>query len=124
MAKYDELGIMRAVVIFAHASMTSTRRKYFGDPFMSLLREDRYRDMSVLYIHGNGHNFHTYQPDKKNPNLTSLEVDGGEEADPLLISVKHDTASDEIEFNIDVRGGYYYGGCKNGNTDKTWSSSY
>eukprot|EP00578_Thalassiosira_sp_NH16_P000352 CAMPEP_0181138278 /NCGR_PEP_ID=MMETSP1071-20121207/34160_1 /TAXON_ID=35127 /ORGANISM="Thalassiosira sp., Strain NH16" /LENGTH=367 /DNA_ID=CAMNT_0023225101 /DNA_START=46 /DNA_END=1145 /DNA_ORIENTATION=- len=106
---------------FAHASIRSKRRQYFGNPFMRLLRE-KYPDISVLYIHGDGHNFHTYQPDTKNPNLACLEVDGGEEADPLLISVVHDTAADKIGFDIDIRGGYYYSGCQTGNTDKTWSS--
>lgn len=90
---------------------------------MSLLRE-QYPDIVALYIHGDGHNFETYQPDYDNPNLFSLEVDGGEEADPLLISIMYNTVEDEIGFNIDIRGGYYYSGCQAGNIDKTWSSNY
>ena len=119
--KYISQG-MRAIVIFAHAHMTSTRREYFGKPFMSLMRN--HRDIKAIYIHGDGHNFEISTPDLNNSNLVQLEVDGGEEADPLLISVMHDTVKDEFSFNIDVRGGYYYSGCKTGNTDKTWSSDY
>lgn len=122
MAKYQPQG-MRALVVFAHATMTSSRRQYFGDPFMALLRQE-YPDIKALYVHGDGHNFEVVQIDANNPNLIQLEVDGGEEADPLLISVMHDTVDDEYSFNIDVRGGYYYNGCQTGNTDKTWSSNY
>mmetsp|Transcript_13903 Transcript_13903/g.30314 ORF Transcript_13903/g.30314 Transcript_13903/m.30314 type:complete len:259 (+) Transcript_13903:275-1051(+) len=104
MAKYQSQG-MRAIVIFAHANMHSSRRQYFGDPFRSLLRRE-YPDIKALCIHGDGHDFRTYQPDSNNPNLFSVEVDGGQEADPLLISVMHDTAADEIKFSIDVREGY------------------
>ena len=73
MAEYQPQG-MRAVVIFAHATMTSSRRWYFGNPFMSLLRRE-YPDVIALYIHGDGHNFEINQPDSDNPNLNQLEVD-------------------------------------------------
>ena len=114
---------LRAIVVFAHATMTSQRRRYFGDPFMRLLREE-YPNITAIYVHGDGHNFQTNQPDPNNPNLTDLEVDGGDEADPLLISVMHDIEEDMFSFNIDVRGGYYDLGCQAGNVDKTWSSNY
>lgn len=114
---------MRAMVIFAHASMTSSRRQYFGDPFMRLMR-DQYPGIKALYVHGDGHDFELYRPDNSNPNLYALEVDGGDEADPLLISVVHDTVEDEFSFNIDARGGYYHSGCDAGNAEKTWSSNY
>ncbi|KAL9187702.1 hypothetical protein ACHAXT_006080 [Thalassiosira profunda] len=122
LAKYASEG-MRALVVFAHATMTSSRRQYFGDPFMALLREE-YPEIKALYVHGDGYNFESVQTDPGNPNLIQLEVDGGEEADPLLISVMHDTSLDEFSFSVDVRGGYYYEGCQTGNVDKTWSSAY
>ena len=122
LAKYISQG-MRVIVIFAHASMNSSRWQYFGDPFMTLMREE-YPYIKAMYIHGDGHYFKTYQPDGNNPNLSALEVEGGEEADPLLISVMHNTVKDEYEFNINIRGGYYYSGCQTDNIDKTWSSNY
>lgn len=104
METYQPQG-MRAIVIFAHAHMTSSRRQYFGNPFMSLMKAPLYQNIKALYIHGDGHNFEIVNPDTNNPNLIQLEVDGGEEADPLLISVMHDTVKDEFSFNVDVRGG-------------------
>lgn len=122
MATFSSQG-MRAVVIFAHASMGAARNTHFGNPFKSLLR-DQYADTKVLYIHGDGHDFHTYQPDGRNSNLMSLEVNAGEESDPLLISVTHDVVADDFSFQLDVRSGYYFSGCQAGNVDKTWSSNY
>ncbi len=122
MAKYSTQG-MRALVVFAHASMISTRSQYFGTPFMTSLRQ-KYSSVKVLYLHGDGHNYRNYRTDSNNLNLMNVEVEGGEEADPLLISIMHDTAADVYSFNIDVRGGYYSSGCVAGNVDKTWSSNY
>ena len=121
MAKYYSQG-MRAVVVFAHASMVSTRSQYFGTPFMNLLKQ-KYSSVKALYLHGDGHNFRNYRTDN-NLNLFNVEVEGGEEADPLLISVLHDTAADVFSFKINARGGYYSSGCQAGNFDKTWSSNY
>ena len=115
---------MRAVVIFAHASMGSERLTYFGSPFMSLLKTTAYSCIKALYIHGDGHEFKSYYPDTSNPNLRSIQVDGGETANPLLISVMHATASDEFSFDVNRRGGLYSGVCQAGNIDKTWSSNY
>ncbi len=123
MAKYVSRG-MRAIVIFAHASMGGSRQRHFGTPFMNLLRTTSYSRTKALYIHGDGHDFYTYSPDVNNRNLLGVQVDAGEEANPLLISVNHDTNADEISFDIDVRGGGYIGGCQAGNIDKTWSSPY
>ena len=114
---------MRAVVIFAHASMGSERLTYFGSPFMSLLKTTAYSRIKALYIHGDGHEFKSYYPDTSNPNLRSIQVDGGETANPLLISVMHATASDEFSFDVNRRGGLYSGVCQAGNIDKTWSSN-
>ncbi|KAL3788689.1 hypothetical protein HJC23_001888 [Cyclotella cryptica] len=122
MSKYYLKG-MRAMVVFAHAAMTGVRHVYFGVPFMKLLRK-QYPDIAVLYLHGDGHNFGVISPDPKNPNLMSLEVEGGEEADPLLISVLWDNTVDEYSFHVDYRNGKYESGCVAGNTDKTWSSNY
>lgn len=122
MAQYYSQG-MRAMVIFAHAQMMGARKRMFGYPFIKLMSQT-YPDIPTLYLHGDGHNFGTEYPDRQNTNLVDLEVDGGEEADPLLISVMYDSATDKYSFNIDVRSGYYYGGCQTDNTDKTWPSSY
>jgi hypothetical protein len=48
MAKYASRG-MRALVVFAHASMYGARYTYFGEPFMDLLLTDEYKDLLVLY---------------------------------------------------------------------------
>ena len=90
---------------------------------MALLRQ-KYPSLKVLYLHGDGHNYRNYRTDSNNLNLQNVEVEGGEEADPLLISVMHDTSTDVYSFNIDARGGYYSSGCVAGNADKTWSSNY
>ncbi|KAL3806329.1 hypothetical protein ACHAXA_008798, partial [Cyclostephanos tholiformis] len=123
MAKYLSRG-MRAIVIFAQASMNGSRQQYFGTPFVNLLRTSAYSRIKALYIHGDGHDYITYSPDSSNPNLKSLQVDGGEEADPLLISFMSDAVSDSISYTINRRGGQYSGTCPAGNTDKTWSSNY
>jgi hypothetical protein len=122
MNMYHSKG-MRALVIFAQAAMTSSRRAYFGDPFMSLLR-DQYPDVATLYIHGDDHTFGLSNPYPDNPNLIGLVLEEGKNADPLLISVNWDTASDEFLFDFDYRGGIYSSGCNANNTDKTWSSDY
>ena len=123
MAKYVSRG-MQAIVLFAHASMGNERQTYFGNPFKRLLKSATYSHIKALYIHGDGHDFYTYSPDVYNRNLFSLQVDGGEEANPLLVSVMHDTVDDQVYFEINVRGGGYNGGCQAGNIDKTWSSQY
>jgi hypothetical protein len=123
MAKYNSKG-MRAIVIFAHASMGRERQEFFGTPFVRLLKTSTYSRIKALYIHGDGHDFIAYSPDVHNRNLFSLQVDGGEEANPLLISVMHDTVVDQVYFEINNRGGAYIGGCQAGNVDKTWSSNY
>ena len=101
MAKYVSRG-MRAIVLFAHASMGSERETYFGNPFKRLMKSATYSDIKALYIHGDGHDFYTYSPDVHNRNLFSLQVDGGEEANPLFISVMHDTVDDQVYFEINV----------------------
>ncbi|KAL3789400.1 hypothetical protein ACHAW5_010195 [Stephanodiscus triporus] len=63
---------MRAIVVFAHASMGSARQTYFGAPFMSLLKTNAYS------------------------NLTSVQVDAGQFANPIIISVLHDTVADDF----------------------------
>jgi hypothetical protein len=45
--KYASQG-MKTLVIFAHASMYSARKKHFGTPFLNLLGSD-YSDIMVLY---------------------------------------------------------------------------
>lgn len=62
--------------------------------------------------------------DSNSLNLTNVEVEGGGEADSLLMSVMYDTATDVLLFNIDARGGYYSSGCVAVNVDKTWSVNY
>ena len=104
MAKYVSRGL-RAIVLFAHASMGNERQTYFGNPFKRLLKSATYSHIKALYVHGDGHDFYTYSPDVYNHNLFSLQVDGGEEANPLLISVMHDTVDDQVYFEINVRGG-------------------
>jgi hypothetical protein len=115
---------MRAIVVFAHASMGGARQTYFGAPFMSLLKTNEYSRIKALYIHGDGHVFSTYSPDGTNSNLTSVQVDAGQLANPIIISVLHDTVADDISFDINRRGGLYSGDCPAGNVDKTWSSNY
>ena len=122
MAKYKPLG-MRAIVIFAHANMRNDRSTYFGYPFMDLMR-NTYPEIMALYLLGSGHSFKTYYDNNNIPNLISLQVDAGDDADPLQISVTHDNQTDEYSFEIDVRRGYYYNGCQTSNMDKTWSSRY
>ena len=56
--------------------------------------------------------------------IFAIQVDGGEAANPLLISVMHAAASDEFSFDVNRRGGLYSGVCQAGNIDKTWSSNY
>lgn len=115
---------MRAIVVFAHASMGGARQTYFGAPFMSLLKTNEYSRIKALYIHGDGHVFSAYSPDGTNSNLTSVQVDAGQLANPIIISVLHDTVADDISFDINRRGGLYSGDCPAGNVDKTWSSNY
>lgn len=122
MDRYKPKG-MRVIVIFAHANMGSDRKEHFGSPFMSLMK-NQYPDILALYIHGSGHKYATYMNDEDIPNLISLQVDAGDEADPLHISIMQDVVSDEYSVNIDKRDGYYYSGCQTDNMDKTWSSSY
>jgi hypothetical protein len=100
MAKYLPRG-MRAIVIFAHASMGGSRQQYFGTPFATLLRTSDYAGIKALYVHGDGHWYNAYHPDSNNRNLTSLQVDGGEMANPIFISFTHDTASKATSYNID-----------------------
>jgi hypothetical protein len=123
MAKYLSRG-MRGIVIFAHASMGSSRQQYFGTPFTALLKTSAYAGIKALYVHGDGHEYNAYYPDSNNRNLTSVQVDGGEAANPLLISFVYDTVSNATSYNINRRGGLYIGACPAGNTDKTWSSNY
>ena len=113
----------KVLVIFAHARFTGTRWSYFGEPFTRLMQRS-YPHVATLYLHGDGHDFSISTPDSSNANLIDLEVDGGEEADPLLVSVMYDSNADTYSFDVDKRGGYYYGGCQTGNIDKTWTSSY
>lgn len=55
-------------------------------------------EIQALYMNGDGHDFKLYWPDDSNPNLHALEVDGGNEADPLLISVVHNAVEGEFSF--------------------------
>ena len=123
MAKYLPRG-MRAIVIFAQAPMNGSRQQHFGTPFTNLLRTSAYARIKAMYIHGDGHAYATYSPDPNNRNLTSLQVDGGELANPLLVSFMSDAVSGSISYTINRRGGRYGGTCPAGNTDKTWSSTY
>lgn len=59
---------------------------------------DQYLGIQALYMHVDGHDFVFYQPGNYNPNLHALEVNSGDEADPLLISIAHDTVEEEFNF--------------------------
>jgi hypothetical protein len=90
---------------------------------MKRLRK-QYLETTTLYLHGDGHDFGLISPDPDNLNLISLEVERGEETDPLLITVLWDNTADEYSYHFDYRNGKYESGCDAGNDDKTWSSNY
>jgi len=122
MAYYSSRG-MRTVVVFAHAHMEAAREEYFGAPFMRLLRNS-YPNVLALYFHGDGHEFEVGYVDSNNRNLIQVQVDSGEIADPILVSIERDSSRSRDKMVIDRRGGRYKNGdCDPGQRDKTWSSN-
>jgi hypothetical protein len=121
MAKYASRG-MRALVVFAHASMYGARYTYFGEPFMDLLLTDEYKDLLVLYAHGDGHDYFLEQDDS-NSNLYRLQCDSGPKADPLSITIVRDGPSSTGTFSIKIDRRTVYDEeleCVPDNTDWTW----
>lgn len=72
--------------------------------------------------HGDGHGFYIMN-DKSNRNLYDLQVEGGESADPLSITILRDPSTGKDSLKVDRRGGNYKGGCAAGNNDVTWGHS-
>lgn len=83
----------RAAVVFAHASRKPIKHDDFFLPFFEVVRKF---GRPVMYLHGDGHEW-IHEPGWEVPNLLRVQLDSGDKAPPLLVTVTDgDVASFEI----------------------------
>jgi len=87
-----------AIVIFGHAGADHVRDGYF-DKFKRFHDDSDFREIPMLYIHGNGHEYDFYKPFGRD-NMAALQVDQGKNAPPLKVTVDFDR---DYPFRFDRR---------------------
>lgn len=73
----------RAAVVFAHANRKPIKHDDFFLPFFDLVRAF---GRPVMYLHGDGHEW-IHEPGWEVPNLLRVQLDSGDKAPPLLVTV-------------------------------------